>query len=119
MIIEKERFSDSKKNKPHYYIGFNTKNGEHVGGYNVSGYYLYSFYITREFRGRGFSKLIINHAVSKKKNLYLDVNPDNIPAIKCYERAGFKFEKELTYYNPLWDYPDETKYRVLRYKHQK
>ncbi len=53
----------------------------------------------------------------RKKNLNLDVDPDNIPAIKCYERAGFKFVKEMYYYNPLWQDPKKMKYRVLRYKH--
>jgi len=39
----------------------------------------------------------------EKKNLYLDVEPDNIAAIKCYKKSGFKFVKELkNYRHPIW-----------------
>jgi len=117
MITYKITQEDSTKNKPHYFIGFNTDEGEHMGGYYISGYYLYNLYLRPEFRGKGLCKTIINHAVSRKKNLNLDVSPENPPAIKCYKRAGFKFVKEMYYYNPLWGYPKEKKYKVLRLKH--
>ena len=117
MIIEKERFRDSTKNKPHYAIYFNSEKGEHIGGYSISGYHLYSLYVTPEFRGKGMCKKIIDYAVSRKKNLNLDVDPDNIPAIKCYRRAGFKFVREMTYYNPLWNLPNKVEFKVLRLKH--
>ncbi|MGI9554675.1 MAG: GNAT family N-acetyltransferase [Vampirovibrionia bacterium] len=118
IVIEKKTFEDSTKNKPHYVVYFDTEEGEHVGGYNISGLHLYGLYVTPEFRGKGICKQIIEYAVSKKKNLNLDVDPDNIPAIKCYERAGFKFVKEITYYNPLWKDPKKKEERVLRFKHQ-
>ena len=117
MIIEKKTFKNSTKNKPHYVIYFDSEKGEHIGGYSISGYHLYGLYVTPEFRGKGICKKNIDYAVSKKKNLNLDVDPDNIPVIKCYERAGFKFVKEMYYYNPLWQDPKKMKYRVLRYKH--
>ena len=118
MIIEKKTFRDSTKNKPHYIIFFNSEKGEHIGGYSISGYHLYNLYVTLEFRGKGMCKKIIDYAVSRKKNLNLDVVPGNIPAIKCYKRAGFKFVRGMTYYNPLWDDPDKKEIHVLRLKHQ-
>lgn len=61
-------------------------------------------------RGKGYCKKIVNHAVKRKKNLYLDVDPDNLAAIKCYKNYGFKFVKNLkNYYNPV-----EV---ICRYKH--
>lgn len=116
MIMYKITEKNSTKNKPHYFIGFNTEKGEHIGGYSIFGYHLYSVYVTPEFRGTGYCNKIISNAVSRKKNLNLDVDPDNIPAIKCYERAGFRFSKEMYYYNPLWG-GKHKKEMVLRYKH--
>lgn len=117
MIIYKITEKDSTKNKPHYFVSFNTEKEEHIGGYYISGYHLYNVYIQPEFKGKGLCKTIVNHAVSRKKNLNLDVAPDNPPAIKCYKRAGFKFVKEIYYYNPLWNDPKKKKRKMLRFKH--
>ena len=67
MIMNKITEKNSTKNKPHYFIGFSTEKGEHIGGYSIFGYHLYSLYITPEFRGKGICKKIIDYAVSKKK----------------------------------------------------
>lgn len=117
MIIEKKTYKDSTKNKPHYVIYFDTEDGDHIGSYSISGYHLYDLYLTPKFRGKGLCKTIVEHAVSRKKNLNLDVDLDNIPAIKCYKKAGFKFVKEMYYYNPLWEDPKKKKQNVLRLKH--
>jgi len=117
MLVHKETLQDSTKNKPHYQVDFYTKNSEYIGSYVVSGYHLYNVYVTPEFRGKGMCKKIIDDAVSRKKNLNLDVDPDNIAAIKCYRRAGFKFVREMTYYNPLWNLPNREEFKVLRLKH--
>ena len=117
MIITKKTYENSTKSKPHYVIYFDTEEGEHVGGYSISGQHLYALYVTPEFRGQGLCSIIINYATTRKKNLNLDVDPDNYPAIKCYEKAGFKLVKEMTYYNPLWEDPKQKKERVFRYKH--
>ena len=108
--------SDSTKSTPHYTISF-TKNGDYIGEYSIMGRYLYNVHISDVYRGKGLCKKIVNHAINRKKNLYLDVDPDNIPAIKCYKSCGFIFKKKLIkYHHRSWG-KDVEKADVLRFYH--
>ena len=94
---------DSTKNKPHYTFTFFDKDNQYLGEYSIYGYYLYNVYIVEKFRGKGYCKKIVSHAVKRKKNLILDVDKNNIPAIRCYKSCGFKFVKELkNYHHEIW-----------------
>ena len=60
-------------------------------GYEIPSY---GVWISKEFSGKGSSKLTLQHAISFCKlnhigNLMLKVHPDNIIAKKIYERFGF------------------------------
>lgn len=106
MIHYKEE--DSTKNKPHYTITFLDDNENFIGMYSIYGYYLYNVFIDQKMRGKGY----------RKKNLYLDVDPDNIGAIKCYKRCGFKFVKNLeNYHHPSWGDNTPPAELTCRYKH--
>lgn len=57
--------------------------------------YLGFMYVSEEHRGKGVNKLIIDVLLDwcKSKNIFeirLDVYQDNIPAIRAYEKSGFK-----------------------------
>ena len=82
------------------------------------GRYLYNIYISPDFRGKGLCRKIVEHAVNRKKNLYLDVDPDNITAIKCYKKCGFIFKKKLSnYHHRSWG-DNVSESDVLRFYHQ-
>jgi len=55
--------------------------------------------IFNKFRGRGYCVLLVNKAINfaKKRNLkyiFLFVNHENIAALKCYKKNGFKIIKD-------------------------
>ena len=54
-----------------------------------------------KFLNKGFCKLLIKKLINITKHQFncfeLEVSPDNIPAIKCYERNGFKVIKKIKY----------------------
>ncbi|HMC01144.1 MAG TPA: GNAT family N-acetyltransferase, partial [Flavobacteriaceae bacterium] len=57
--------------------------------------YLGFMFVPESHRGNGYNKLIIDALLKwcKEKNIFeirLDVYDDNLPAIKAYEKAGFK-----------------------------
>ena len=57
--------------------------------------YLGFMFVTQEFRGHGINGQIIDYLVAWSKSrgiseLRLDVYDDNIPALRAYEKAGFK-----------------------------
>lgn len=61
-------------------------------GYEIPSY---GVFISKEFSGKGLSKLTLQHAISYCKlngikNLMLKVHPDNLVAKKIYEDFGFK-----------------------------
>lgn len=108
--------NDSTKNTPHYTITFTTSQGFFIGEYSIMGYYLYNVFIDKAYRGHGYCKKLVKHAISRKKNLYLDVDPDNIAAIKCYKSCGFVFQKKLNnYHHKAWGSKCK-KADVLRFK---
>ena len=107
-------YNDSTKNIPHYTISF-TKDGKYVGEYSVMGHYLYNIHISPVCRGKGLCKVLVKHAMNRKKGLYLDVHPDNIVAIKCYKSCGFIFKKVLkNYHHAAWGKSVEKRY-VMRF----
>ena len=57
--------------------------------------YLGFMFVSKQHRGKKINKLIVDELLKwcKKRNIFeirLDVYQDNIPAIKAYEKAGFK-----------------------------
>lgn len=80
-----------------------------IGGINIS--YIYEnadidfIYIVKEERGNGYSKLllsyIIEYLVNKRvNNIMLEVNENNLIAIKLYESFNFKLiSRRVKYYN--------------------
>jgi predicted GNAT family N-acyltransferase len=60
---------------------------------NIKNLLIRNVFIDPAFQGKGYCKVIIDEIVEyfKKRNiqLYLDVDEKNIPAVKCYKRAGF------------------------------
>ena len=57
--------------------------------------YLGFMFVPKNHRGKGINKLIIEELLKwcKSKNIFeirLDVYQDNLPAIKAYEKVGFK-----------------------------
>ena len=59
-----------------------------------------SLEITKEYRGYGLSKQILDYAVNTMKCKYLSVNKNNEIAKRVYDKYGFKVyhESELMYY---------------------
>ena len=56
--------------------------------------YLGFMYVTKDFRGRGVNKEIIDRLIAWNReqgvnDIYLDVYADNAPAINAYLKAGF------------------------------
>lgn len=61
--------------------------------------FLSKLYLTKEYRGNGYGKRMMNFVFdeAKKENLksvYLTVNRYNTPSIKIYEKSGFKKVEE-------------------------
>ena len=61
-------------------------------------YYLSNVIIYKEFRGKKLCSIMISKICSIYKKVHLKVKKDNIPAVKCYKRAGFKVFSETKYY---------------------
>ena len=61
--------------------------------------------VKKSYRGKGIGKALLNEIIKKSqdvncKNIFLEVNEKNIPAIKMYESAGFKqVGRRRRYYN--------------------
>lgn len=59
------------------------------------------FFIHESFQGKGYAKacmpLLISHILESygRRELYLSVYVDNLPAIKLYKACGFDFNGEL------------------------
>lgn len=61
---------------------------------------LYDFSIKEEFRGKGLSKGALFEILFKAKEsgieeLYLEVNDNNIIALRLYEKSGFEYDSEI------------------------
>jgi ribosomal protein S18 acetylase RimI-like enzyme len=60
-----------------------------------SGWYLADFMIYKKYRGKGLASMLMECVLKlakrkKKKSIFLWVEQDNTPAIKVYEKYGFK-----------------------------
>jgi len=67
--------------------------------------------IIKEYRGKGIARKMFDHAVPllKEKGVnkfYLEVLQENEPAIKAYEKTGFRIAKEFDCYKLVLDSPD-------------
>ena len=61
-------------------------------GNNIGAYVLNSVSIIPEYRGKGLCTKFLECVLKKYsgKTIFLGVLIDNIPALKCYEKLGFK-----------------------------
>ena len=78
------------------------ENGKVVGYIDISyGFQknvVFDVFVKEEYRNMGFAKDMLAYAIEldESKNIFLEVDTDNIPAIKVYERLGFiKTGKDL------------------------
>ncbi len=67
----------------------------YINGTNVDGYSeIYNVAVDKEYRGNGLGYLLLKlfeaEVYSPKTEISLEVRKSNIPAIKLYEKAGFK-----------------------------
>lgn len=67
---------------------------------------LYSFEILPPLRGQGFGSLFLNALISQApglgiSSLLLQVSGDNTPAMRLYEKTGFRITETLSY----WRFP--------------
>ena len=90
--------------EPHHYaIFFYDKQVNFIGSYSICDNYLYNVHVLEERQGKGYGSELVRHAMHEKNELYLDVDPENTKAKRCYERCGFKFEKKLfNYHHSCW-----------------
>lgn len=57
--------------------------------------------VKKDYWKKGLGTLLLEHAINyaritgEVKNIYLEVRKDNIPAIKLYEKQGFKKVGEM------------------------
>ena len=57
--------------------------------------YIDKLYIQPEFRRKGIASNVFNCLIkTRKKPLALNVNKNNLPAVSCYLKNGFKIAKE-------------------------
>ncbi len=58
-------------------------------------YYIDSFAVLTDYRGRGIGRLLLAHAIEQAKEKGLQptllVDPDNLPAVKLYAAMGFRY----------------------------
>ena len=92
-------------------------NDDYIGSYDITQYedeiILGNIYVNKIHRGRGYSILLIEDAISKRyynrntnTNLYLLVNKENKIAINLYKKYGFEYDS---------DYDDEGIYYWMKY----
>lgn len=87
----------------HYAVFFYDKQMNFIGSYSISENYLYNVHVLEERKGKGHGSKMVRHATCEKRELYLDVDPENTEAKRCYERCGFVYEKKLfNYHHPCW-----------------
>lgn len=76
-----------------FYLG-NDKVGEAaVSGYDTGAGFLYDLEVVKRFRGKGYSKQILDYVMKNYSVTDLSVADDNKVAISLYEKFGFKLKK--------------------------
>ena len=88
--------------KPIHIVTINIfKNNAKIGYCSLNRNYLYNFNIYEKFRGNGYSKYLLHHALDinfkNYNNLQLHVDKSNKIALNSYLKNGFK-EKITRYY---------------------
>jgi diamine N-acetyltransferase len=76
---------------------------------SVDNYFLRHFFIDHRYQGRGYGKEALNLFIQHLKEKYsrcqilrLTVHPENLPAQKLYEHAGFQFTGEQSDGEPVY-----------------
>ena len=64
-----------------------------IGSYSISENYLYNLHVMENKRNRGYGLKMLEHAKTEKKDLILDIDPENEIAILCYKKCGFMYKK--------------------------
>lgn len=63
--------------------------------------YISMVFTNEKYRGKKICYSNIKKLIKLTQNMFniyeLEVRPDNLPAIKCYENIGFKFTKTINY----------------------
>ena len=77
-------FYDKKELASSYYI---IDNGN---SYTLSGVYVFE-----KFRGKGYAKNMLYHAIDKYKEIDLQVHVENNIAISLYMKFGFKYSDDI------------------------
>lgn len=93
--------------RPHYRYWLAMLGDEPVGTINVQMLndqpYIYGFVVRPAFRGRGFGRQLLAHVLAEllreePQPIYLEVDPENPPALKLYESLGFTIVVTFDYY---------------------
>lgn len=93
--------------RPHYRYWIATLGDEPVGTINVQTLndlpYIYGFVVRPEFRGRGFGRQLLSFVLAEllrdgPQPIYLEVDPENPPALTLYESLGFTIVVTFDYY---------------------
>lgn len=80
-----------------------------IAGYIVAcpekgnGLHIYSIAVKKSFRRRGLGKKLLNHLIELAveqglKRVYLEVKAENTPAIRLYEKLGFRKTRRIKRY---------------------
>ena len=104
-LIEEEKKFDPKK--VNYFIIFKDNNlvscVRLIYKNNSKSCYLNMIHTNKNYRNKGICKKTLNKLIyltNNKFNKYeLEVEENNIPAIKCYEKVGFVLDKKYKYNN--------------------
>ena len=110
-VVMKEAGSniDTNTKDPNYKFEFYIRDEKIGYGYyrdetgykSYKAYYINDIFIYPKHRGKGFGTKCFHLLLEKVKSvahgisIYLEVEKDNVPAVKIYERAGFKTFKEF------------------------
>ena len=84
--------------------------GKKIEKASTNGFYLYSFFITKRYRGKkygaGFLRnclILISHKKSPTDKIQLHVNKENLPALKIYENLGFEQTQNDEFSFPVFE----------------
>jgi putative acetyltransferase len=76
---------------------FHNEKGEKVGFLGSSHYKIEMLFIHPDYQGMGIGKQLTEFAISEKKITRVDVNEQNLQAVRFYKKMGFQVIKR----NPL------------------
>lgn len=95
----------------YYFIIYNESNNQVVSTSRIffdrenSTSFICMVYTSDKERNKGVCKIMLTKLIDLVANLFkcnkfgLEVDPYNIPAVKCYERVGFVFQRENVFYS--------------------